>query len=268
MSLLSHKHLQDEETAYKWVEAHVWPDGPVCTHCGSVERIAQMQGKATRFGLYKCYACRKQFRVTVGTIFEKSHIPLHIWLQAMFLIAGSKKGISSNQLHRTLGITLKSAWFMSHRIREAMRKGALLPPMGGNQNRIVEADETFIGRLEGEKRGKSGYHHKNAVLTLIDRTSGEARSFHIDKADAANIVPIVRQNVARETAVVTDEANYYHQLNRDYFHVSVNHGQEEWAVEQFSTNTAEGYFSIFKRGMKAKGKRLTYRPTSGARSIA
>jgi len=158
MSLLSHKHLQNEEAAYKWVEAHVWPEGPVCPHCGSVERIAKMAGKATRFGLYKCYACRKQFRVTVGTIFEASHIPLHIWLQAMFLIAGSKKGISSNQLHRTLGITLKSAWFLSHRIREAMRKGALLPPMGGGQNRIVEAGETFIGRMEGEKRGKSGYH--------------------------------------------------------------------------------------------------------------
>ena len=120
MSLLSHKHLQDEEAAYLWVEAHVWPEGPVCPvcpKCGSVERISKMAGKATRHGLYKCYACRSQFRVTVGTIFEKSHIPLHIWLQAFFLLAGSKKGISSNQLHRTLGVTLKTAWFMSHRIR-------------------------------------------------------------------------------------------------------------------------------------------------------
>jgi transposase-like protein len=250
MSLLSQKHLQDEEAAYAFVEAHVWPDGPVCPHCGSVERISKMKGKATRAGLYKCYACRRQFRVTVGTIFEASHIPLRLWLQAMFLLAGSKKGISSNQLHRTLGITLKSAWFMSHRIREAMRKGALLPPMGGNQNRIVEADETFIGRKQGVRQGRSGYHHKNAVLTLIDRTSGEARSFHIDNADAANIVPIVRQNIARETAVVTDEANYYSSLNCDYFHASVNHGQEEWAVGEFHTNSVEGYYSIFKRGMK------------------
>jgi transposase-like protein len=250
MSLLSLEYLQDEGSAYKWVEAHVWPDGPVCSHCGSVERLAKMQGKKTRFGLYKCYACRKQFRVTVGTIFEKSHIPLHIWLQAMFLIAGSKKGISSNQLHRTLGITLKSAWFLSHRIREAMRKGALLPPMGGNQRRIVEADETFIGRKEGEAKGKAAYHHKNAVLTLVDRTTGEARSFHVDKADAESIVPIVRQNVARETAVVTDEANYYSGLNRDYYHATVNHSQEEWVVGEFSTNSAEGYFSIFKRGMR------------------
>jgi transposase-like protein len=151
MSLLKHKHLQDERAAYAWVEAHVWPEGPVCPHCGSVERISKMAGKATRFGLYKCYACRKQFRVTVGTIFEKSHVPLHIWLQAFFLLAGSKKGISSNQLHRTLGVTLKTAWFMSHRIREAMRKGALATPFGGSQNEIVEADETFIDARKAKR---------------------------------------------------------------------------------------------------------------------
>jgi transposase-like protein len=119
MSLLSQDHLQNEEAAYKWVEAHLWPEGPVCPHCGSVERISKMQGKATRLGLYKCYACRKQFRVTVGTIFEKSHVPMHIWLQAFYLLSGSKKGISSNQLHRTLGLTLKTAWFVSHRIARA-----------------------------------------------------------------------------------------------------------------------------------------------------
>ncbi len=184
MSLLSHAHLQDEQAAYNWVEAHVWPDGPVCPHCGSVERISKMAGKATRFGLYKCYACRRQFRVTVDTIFEKSHVPLHIWLQAFFLLAGSKKGISSNQIHRTLGVTLKTAWFMSHRIREAMRKGPLAPPMGGSQSHMVEVDETFIGRKEGQPKGRSGSHHKNAVLTLVDRTTGEARSVHIDKLDA------------------------------------------------------------------------------------
>ena len=112
-SLLSQKHLQDEQAAYDWVEAHVWPDGPVCPHCGSVERISKMAGKTTRFGLYKCYACRQPFKVKVGTIFEKSHVPMHLWLQAFFLMASSKKGISANQLHRTLGVTLKSAWFMS-----------------------------------------------------------------------------------------------------------------------------------------------------------
>ena len=121
MSLLSQKHLQDEEAAYAWVEARIWPKGAQCPHCFEKARVSKMQGKATRFGLYKCYACRKQFRVTVGTIFEKSHVPLHLWLQAFYLIAGSKKGISANQLHRTLGVTLKTAWFMGHRIREAMQ---------------------------------------------------------------------------------------------------------------------------------------------------
>ena len=127
MSLLSQKHLQNEEAAYAWVEARLWPNGPVCPHCRETSRISKMKGAATRIGLYKCYACRKQFRVTVGTIFEKSHIPLRLWLQAIYLLASSKKGISSNQLHRTLGITLKCAWFMSHRIREAMRGGEFTP---------------------------------------------------------------------------------------------------------------------------------------------
>src|SRR6476659_901536 len=130
LSLLSQDHLRNEEAAYAWVEARVWPNGPVCSHCGEKERICKMQGKATRKGLYKCYACRKQFNVKIDTIFESSHVPMHIWLQAFYLIAGSKKGISSNQLHRTLGVTLKTAWFMSHRIREAMRTGSLVSSPG------------------------------------------------------------------------------------------------------------------------------------------
>ena len=166
MSLFSQKHLQDEEAAYAWVEARIWPDGPVCPHCGEKERVAKMKGKATRIGLHKCYKRRKQFNVKIGTIFEKSHVPLRLWLQAIYLLASSKKGISSNQLHRTLGVTLKTAWFMSHRIREAMRTGNLAP-MGGNGG-VVEADETFIGKKQcmkpkGEKKGR-GYAHKHAVL--------------------------------------------------------------------------------------------------------
>ena len=142
MSLLSLKHLQNEEAAYAWVESQIWPKGAQCPHCFEQKRVSKMQGKATRFGLYKCYVCRKQFRVTVGTIFEKSHVPLHLWLQAFYLIAGSKKGISANQLHRTLGVTLKTAWFVGHRIREAMRIGSLVPPMGG-EGKTVEVDETI-----------------------------------------------------------------------------------------------------------------------------
>jgi transposase-like protein len=164
MSLLSQKHLQDEDAAYAWVEARVWPEGPVCPHCEEKARISKMKGKATRLGLYKCYACRKQFRVTVATIFEKSHVPLHLWLQAFYLLSGSKKGISSNQLHRTLGVTLKTAWFMSHRIREAMREGSLSPatPMGG-EGQVVEADETYVGGNQFPKVSR-GFQHKNVAL--------------------------------------------------------------------------------------------------------
>src|SRR5262245_48482021 len=183
MSLLSQKHLQDEGAAYAWVEAHLWPDGPVCPHCGSVERISRMKGKATRFGLYKCYACRSQFRVTVGTIFEKSHVPLYMWLQAFYLLAGSKKGISANQLHRTLGVTLKTAWFIGHRIREAMRTGSLAPPMG-SEGGIVEVDETLYGRTASHPKGRErdrkviGGVHMNVILSLVER-GGEVRSYHV-----------------------------------------------------------------------------------------
>src|SRR5438132_4211866 len=170
-SAFSAPHFHNEDEAFAYVEARVWPDGPMCPHCGGVERISKMQGKSTRLGLYKCYQCRKPFRVTVGTIFEASHIPLHIWLQGIALLSSSKKGISSNQLHRTLGITLKSAWFMSHRIREAMRGGdfARFGVNGG----VVEVDETYIGHDKtikpiGEKRGR-GFHHKNKILSLVDR---------------------------------------------------------------------------------------------------
>jgi transposase-like protein len=146
-SVLSDKHFHDEAAAYRFVEKRVWPDGPVCPHCGGVDRISKMKGESTRIGTYKCYQCRKPFTVKVGTIFESSHVPLHLWLQAIFLMASSKKGVSSNQLHRTLGVTLKTAWFMSHRIREAMRDG-VLSPLGG-QGKVVEADETYFGQQGG-----------------------------------------------------------------------------------------------------------------------
>ena len=141
MSILDAPHFHNEEAAYEFVEARVWPNGRVCPHCGSVDNSGKLKGKSTRIGVYKCYDCRKPFTVKVGTIFESSHVTLHIWLQAIFLIAASKKGISSNQLHRTLGVTLKTAWFMSHRIREAMRSGDL-SPMGGSGER---ADKVLRG---------------------------------------------------------------------------------------------------------------------------
>src|SRR5271166_3904079 len=165
-SVLDAKALHDEAAAYAWVEARLWPNGPVCPHCGGVERISKMQGRSTRIGVYKCYQCRKQFSVKVGTVFEDSHVPMHLWLQAVYLMCSSKKGVSSNQLHRTLGVTLKTAWFMSHRLREAMRT-VDAGPIGG-EGGVVESDETFIGRKEGAEI-RQGYGHKNAVLTLVER---------------------------------------------------------------------------------------------------
>jgi len=246
--VLSAKHFHDEEAAYAYVERRVWPEGPNCPHCGGFERIGRLKGNSTRIGVYKCYQCRKPFTVKVGTIFEDSHVALHLWLQAMHFMCSGKKGISSNQIHRTLGVTLRTAWFMSHRIREAMRTGSL-SPMGGAGG-IVEADETFIGRKDCTIK-RRGHGHKNAVLSLVDRNSGQVRSFHVDGTSAADIVPIIKANVAKETAMMTDEGGHYFTLG-DYFasHESVSHKAAEYVRGDVHTNTVEGYYSVFKRGMK------------------
>jgi transposase-like protein len=248
-SVLDAKHFHDEEAAYAYLEARVWPNGPVCPKCGGFERISKMGGKSTRIGVYKCYQCRKPFRVTVGTVFEASHVPLRLWLQAVHLMASSKKGISSNQLHRTLGVTLKTAWFMSHRVREAMRVVGV-EPMGG-AGEVVEADETYIGLLEGHKvPPQGGSAHKNVVLTLVQR-GGSARSFHVDGTRIADLLPILRANVHRETAMMTDELPSYRRLGDEFAsHESVVHGIKEYVRGHVHTNTVEGYYSIFKRGMK------------------
>ena len=251
MSILSDLHFHNEAAAYEWVEARIWPNGPQCPRCKGTERVGKLQGKSTRAGVYKCYACKKPFTVKVGTIFEDSHVKLHIWLQAIHLICSSKKGISSNQLHRTLKVTLKTAWFMSHRIREAMRSGSLAAPMGG-EGSIVEADETFIGKKDGEVKPKSarGYAHKQAALSLVER-GGDVRSFVIDKADRANIKPIIDANIAKESRLMTDQASYYIGIGKEFAgHESVDHSKEEWKRGDCHTNTLEGYFSVFKRGMK------------------
>jgi transposase-like protein len=250
-SIISQAHFQNEEAAYAYVEACLWPNGPVCPHCGATHRISKMQGKATRTGLYKCYVCRKQFTVKIGTIFEDSHISMYKWVQAIYLVCASKKGISSNQLHRTLGISLKSAWFMSHRIREAMRSGDLAP-FGANGG-TIEVDETFIGKEDG-KPVRKGYAHKRKVLSLIDRESGRSKSFVVDSVNAKTIVPILQENIDREARIMTDDAGQYHYL-RDHFadHNVVCHSQGEYVSckdRTIHTNTVEGFFSIFKRGMK------------------
>jgi transposase-like protein len=255
-SVLSQAQFHSEEAAYAFVESKVWPTGPVCPHCGGVERNKLMGGKSTRIGLYKCYDCRQPFTVKIGTIFESSHVKLHLWLQAIFLVASSKKGISANQLHRTLGVTLKTAWFMGHRIREAMRHGGL--DTFGQGGGVVEVDETFIGhdrtiKPRGVKKGR-GFHHKNKVLSLVDRSTGRSRSMVVDSVSAKELAPIVRANLARETRLMTDEASYYTLVGREFAeHGIVHHGMGEYVSKQDTsvhTNTIEGFFSIFKRGMK------------------
>ncbi len=248
MSVLSQAHFHDEAAAFAHLESLLWPNGPVCPHCGSVSGKHYDLCK-TRLGLRKCSDCRKQFTVKVGTVFESAHVPLHKCLQAVHLLCSSKKGVSSHQLHRVLQVQYKTAWFLSHRIREAMRSGALAPIMGGPGG-VVEVDETFIGNKPGAPV-KRGYGHKNAVLSLVDRNSGEVRSFHVDGTKASDLVPIIKANVAKETAIMTDEAGQYHNLTA-YFasHESVNHGKEEYVRGDVHTNTVEGYYSVFKRGMK------------------
>lgn len=251
MSNLSSPHFHDEEAAYAYVEARLWPNGPVCPHCGCVERISKMQGKSTRIGTYKCYQCRKPFTVKIGTIFEGSKVAMRLWLQAMYLIAGSKKGISSNQLHRILGVTLKTAWFMSHRIREAMRSNDLTP-LGG-EGGAVEVDETFIGQLKGVPKRRA-FHHKMKVLALIDRDTRQARTMVIDDVNAKTLMPLVMQNVAREARVMTDEHSGYRDVSKFFAaHGTTSHGRGEYVNPEdrsIHSNTVEGYFSIFKRGMK------------------
>ena len=257
-SILSAPHFHDEQAAYDFVEARIWPSGPVCVHCGSMERVGKLTGKSTRIGVYKCYDCRKPFTVKVGTIFESSHIPMRLWLQAIFLIASSKKGISTNQLHRTLGITLKAAWFMSHRIREAMNDGGYgLDPLGKTGG-AVEVDETFIGRdfnkkPMGEKKGR-GTGHKYKVVSLVDRTRGYARSIVVDNLTTKTLYPILRANIHPHAKLMTDEASQYQKLGEMFAsHGWTNHrdGQYVSAVDRYiHSNTVEGFFSIFKRGMK------------------
>jgi transposase-like protein len=251
-SILNQPFMYDEEAAYAFVESKIWPQGPVCPHCGGTERNKRMEGKATRVGLYKCYDCRQQFTVKVGTIFESSHIKMHLWLQAIFLMASSKKGISSNQLHRTLGITLKSAWFMSQRIREAMRDDSGFILGGGGS--IVEADETYMGANKGEKAKKGG-SHRAKVLSLVSR-EGKTRSFHVANVDADNLKPILLANIAKDSHLMTDGARHYKHLGKEFdLHESTNHSQKEYAkpskVKGVSahSNTVEAYFGILKRGI-------------------
>ncbi len=260
MSALSAPYMHYEAVAFAHVEAMLWPEGPVCPACGVVDNAYVLKGVRTkpskknpdgkvRHGLKKCKDCGKQFTVRSGTIFEESHIDLHLWLQAIYLMTSSKKGISSHQLSRTLGVTVRSAWFLSHRIREAMRDdGAVDFGSGGG---VVEVDETFIGR-DKTKPVRRGHGHKHKVLALVDRDSGRSRTMVVDDLKARTLMPILCENIAEEATVYTDEAGQYRSLGRVFAeHDFVTHSAEQWAKPGgVHTNTAEGWFSIFKRGMK------------------
>jgi hypothetical protein len=206
--------------------------------------------------VYQCNEteCRQQFTVTVNTVFERSKIPLTKWLAALFLMTASKKGVSAHQVHRMLGISYKSTWFLMHRLREAMRTGGLLPPMGEDGG-AVEVDETYIGRVKGVKMKRGGSRHKNAVLSLLDRKTGQVRSFHIAGANAAEITPIVNANISKEARLMTGTAPVYKKMFTDFSrHDTVDHSKDEYARRDgetvITTNTIESYFSVFKRGMK------------------
>jgi transposase-like protein len=251
MSVLSKPYFHCEEAAFAHLESILWADGVVCPHCGSVSG-RHYDLRKTRIGLRKCSDCRRQFTVKVGTVFESAHIPLHKMLQAVYLMTASKKGISAHQLHRVLEITYKSAWFLAHRIREAMRSGDLAPV--GGEGKTVEVDETYFGDKDvitkRTKRGKASHSSKRSVVALVER-GGEVRSFHAERADKATVNRIVGDNIARETDIRTDESRLYADVASNFAsHETARHASGEYVRGDVHTNTIEGYFSIFKRGMK------------------
>jgi len=209
-SVLTEAYFQDEGAAFDRLEEIVWPNGPVCPKCGCTGRIGSLQGVKDkkgreRLGLRKCYDCRAQFTVRVGTVFERSHVPLHVWFQAAFLMCSSKKGVSANQLHRTLGVSLQTGWFIGHRLREAMRVLKMEPIGGGGRH--VEADETFIGRKKGFER-RRGVGHKMKVMSLVER-GGPVRSWVLDTVSRPDVERVIRRNVRPDSKLSTDTAPYY-----------------------------------------------------------
>lgn len=254
--------FQNADKARRFLEQTRWADGAYCPHCGSLT-VKKMAGKKHRKGAYQCNDCRRQFSVTVGTIFERSKVPLNKWLAAFFLLNASKKGVSAHQIHRMLGVTYKTAWFMMHRIREAMSDDSADPFGGTDKN--VEIDETFIGSKKAEPKPDEfvsgigwfhaqkprGYGHKYAIMSLVER-GGRARSFHVTNVTAKTLRPIIMRNVDRASRLQTDETSYYVKLGREFKggHGQVKHGMGQYVKGDDHTNTIEGFFSIFKRGMK------------------
>lgn len=250
--------FHDEAKAREHLESLRWPEGAVCPFCGEKDKAKPLGGKSMGDGWYHCGSCRQKFTVRVGTVYERSKVPLHKWLLATQLMASSKKGVSAHQLHRTLGVTYKTAWFMAHRIREAMRDDNP-PPMGGN-GQPVEADETYFGKQKDPKPSRQRYGRpylksgkaaaKRAVIALVER-GGSVRSFHVDRATRNHVAAIMFQNVKREATLYTDESKLYTAVGEQYAaHETVKHSHGEYVRGAVHTNTIEGFFSIFKRGMK------------------
>jgi transposase-like protein len=261
MDRFSEAHFHDDTAARAYLEALLWPSGPVCPHCGVIDHAY----KTKRPGVFRCAEpkCRKDFSVTMKTVMERSKIALHKWLQAFHLMCSSKKGVSAHQIHRTMDITYEAAWFMCHRIREAMRTGGIgsMPPMGGH-GKIVEADETYFGRTSEPKPLKTprttpylkkGWKDKGAaraIVSLVER-GGSVRSFHVAHADKATVGRIVHNNISRESLLHTDESRLYTGEEYNFAsHETVKHSVGEYVRGDVHTNSAEGFFSIFKRGMK------------------
>ncbi len=252
--VLTKAHFHNEEAAFAYVEAHLWPEGPVCPHCGNVDgkRIGRLSGKTSRPGLRKCYACRKTFTVRIGSIFEDSHFPLHLWLQAIQLICGSKKGISTRQIQRTFNCSMKTAWFLTHRIREIMKPADSAGPLGG-EGRTIEADVTYVGRKPMKKAHRGGGSNMNPVFSLIERDGG-ARSVHIPDVRVQNLGAALENLASGKSELMTDEAAAFAQLGWNFkSHQSVNHSKDEYARREgtrvITTNGVEGFFSILKRGI-------------------
>ena len=250
---LTDKIFHDDEAARLHLEAQRWPHGAYCPHCGEAEQVTLLGGKSTRPGTYICKSCRTKFTVYVGTVFERSHVGLAKWLLAFRLMASSKKGVSAHQLHRSLGVTYKTAWFMAHRIREAMTETGCAP-MGG-EGRTVECDETVIGGKERNKRLSKrnpkniGAVGKQVAFTLVER-NGRARSFHVANVTGKTLRPIMVKHVDRKSALMTDDAGQYRPIGVEFAsHQTVNPGIEEYVRGEAHSNTVEGFFSILKRGI-------------------
>ncbi len=259
MADLTSKIFTDKNVARKHLEKTRWADGRFCPHCGATEGTSFVRGKKHRPGLYYCNDCQKTFTVTVGTVFERSKVPLNKWLLATHLLTSSKKGMSAHQLHRMLGVTYKTAWFVAHRIREAMKDDTPVPMGGGGKS--VQADETYYGNVENPrtettrghpytKSGKGGPSNKRAIVSLV--SEGKARTFHVKHANAATVREILVSNVKRETELHTDESKIYTRVGTEFkAHKTVNHSRGEYVrSDGMTTNNVENYFSVFKRGMK------------------